>query len=93
MRLKPSEVSTIKGIILAIDPQAEIYLYGSRVDDEKRGGDIDILIMSKIIDFDKKLTISAKLFEAMDEQKVDILVASDASDPFARTVKDGAIGL
>lgn len=93
MRLKPSEVSAIKEIVLAIDPQAEIYLYGSRVDDTKHGGDIDILIMSKTIDFDKKLTISARLFEAMDEQKIDLLVASDVSDPFTRVAREEAIRL
>ena len=31
---------------MAIDDEVEIYLFGSRVRDNQRGGDIDILILS-----------------------------------------------
>lgn len=93
MRLTSLEVSAIKEIILRVDPNAEIYLYGSRVDNEKRGGDIDLLIMSSVIDFDNKITISSKLFEAMGEQKVDVLIANDGSKPFTLMAKEKAIKL
>lgn len=73
MRLQPKEIAAIKDIILAVDPDAEIFLYGSRVDDIKSGGDIDLLVMSQVIDFNKKLAVSARLFEALDEQKVDLM--------------------
>jgi predicted nucleotidyltransferase len=58
MRLTEIEISSIKNIILSVDNHADIYLYGSRVDDAKRGGDIDILVISKSIDFNDKLEIS-----------------------------------
>ena len=93
MRLTKSEISAIKNIILTVDPQAEVYLYGSRVDDTKRGGDIDLLVMSRTIDFNKKITISSQLFNALDEQKVDLLIASDESEPFTRVAREKAIKL
>ncbi|MBU0455630.1 MAG: nucleotidyltransferase domain-containing protein [Gammaproteobacteria bacterium] len=43
MRLTPFEVQTIKSIIQKHDPNAKIYLFGSRVNDQARGGDIDLL--------------------------------------------------
>ena len=43
MRLKEAEVQAIKSTIQALDAKAKIYLFGSRADDTKRGGDIDLL--------------------------------------------------
>lgn len=42
MRLSEKEVLFIKNIIKVKDPQARIFLYGSRIDDNLKGGDIDI---------------------------------------------------
>jgi len=87
MRLTELQIVTIRSVILSVDPDADIFLYGSRVDDEARGGDIDLLVQSQSIDFDKKMTISASLFDALDQQRTDLLIVKDDSDPFARLVK------
>lgn len=42
MRLTKQEVQIIKSAILQVDPEARIFLFGSRVDDQKKGGDIDL---------------------------------------------------
>lgn len=47
MRLSNTEVNTIKTAVFELDLHAHIFLFGSRVDDSKRGGDIDLLIESK----------------------------------------------
>ena len=47
VRLKEGEIETIKGVILSFDPDAEIVLFGSRTDLGKKGGDIDLLVVSK----------------------------------------------
>ncbi|MBI5206523.1 MAG: nucleotidyltransferase domain-containing protein [Candidatus Firestonebacteria bacterium] len=46
MRLKDDQIKHIKNTIETLDKNAKIYLFGSRVDDYKKGGDIDLLIMS-----------------------------------------------
>ncbi|VAW54635.1 hypothetical protein MNBD_GAMMA07-2727 [hydrothermal vent metagenome] len=93
MRLTKSEIASIKHIVLAIDENAKIYLYGSRVDDTKRGGDIDLLVISEKMNFSHKLDISGKLFEALDEQKVDLLIEKDFNKPFTAHIKETAITL
>ena len=42
MRLEPEEVDGILVAVRSFDPDAQVYLFGSRVDDRKRGGDIDL---------------------------------------------------
>ena len=51
MRLTANELSTIREEIGRLDPQAEVYLYGSRVDDAARGGDVDLLVVSDRLTF------------------------------------------
>jgi hypothetical protein len=42
MRLSAQEHETISRVLKETDPQGRIYLFGSRTDDEKKGGDIDL---------------------------------------------------
>jgi predicted nucleotidyltransferase len=44
MRLSPKIYSSIKSRILELTPNADIFLFGSRVDDSAKGGDIDLLL-------------------------------------------------
>ena len=50
MRLSESEQQVIKQSIYVLDKQAKIVLFGSRANDEARGGDIDLLIVSDNIE-------------------------------------------
>ena len=93
MRLTRQEVETIKGAIKQLDTEAKIYLFGSRVDDAKRGGDIDLLILSNILTFSDKIKIKVKIFEKMEEQKIDIIIAQDDSDPFVKIALETGIQL
>ena len=43
MRLRPIELAAIRANLRALDPNGSIYLYGSRADATRRGGDIDVL--------------------------------------------------
>lgn len=84
MRLSESERQVILHAISARDPQAEVYLFGSRVDDDARGGDIDLLVLSKEIDSRAKLDILGDLHLSLGDQRIDVVVAPDLSRPFTR---------
>ena len=84
MRLQENEIETIKRIVRSFDKEAQIYLFGSRVYDNKKGGDIDLLIMSnKLISADKR-KIRLGLYDELGEQKIDIVIAKDKRKPFIR---------
>ena len=85
MRLKPDEIQAIKSTIHSLDQEAAVFLFGSRVDDSKRGGDIDLLVLSgRLSGGDVKRAIKAELYRLIGEQKIDILLAADDSDPFVK---------
>jgi len=93
MRLKSFEQQTIINAIKKKDPKASVYLFGSRVDDEQLGGDIDVLVLSSTIKFDEKLRIKKKIFESLEEQKIDLLIVDDLTEPFAQKVLEKGIQL
>ena len=84
MRLTDYEQIVIKKVIAQVDPDARVWLFGSRVDDRARGGDIDLLVMSNTLSMSDKTRIRLALYEQLGEQKIDIVVAADDSDPFIR---------
>lgn len=82
MRLKENEIQAIKTSIHELDPEAQIYLFGSRAQDGERGGDIDLLVFSQQLGYAEKIKIRQLLYEKLGEQKIDLIVAHDAASPF-----------
>ena len=74
MRLKKEEIEIIKTTVQKHLPKSDVYLFGSRVDDSKRGGDIDILIMGTEDENRSALReIRIELKERLGDQKIDLL--------------------
>ncbi len=87
MRLKTFEIEIILNAVRLMDPSAEVYLFGSRADNKKTGGDIDLLILSDMLNFNDKIKIKAEIFKKLEEQKIDIVIAKEAStEPFVQMV-------
>jgi len=93
MRLKKSEIESIKTTIKRFDKRAQIFLFGSRVDDAKKGGDIDILIISRKIKLSEKLKIEAKLDSLLGEQKIDLIATSELNTAFLRYIHERSVPL
>ena len=84
MRITEIEKETICLSIHEKDSEAKIYLFGSRADDSKKGGDIDLLIISqKITDKDVR-KIRWNIIDKIGEQKIDIVLVNDISKPFTK---------
>ena len=82
MRLKEYEQAAILATVRTFDADAAVYLFGSRVDDSRKGGDIDLLILSNRLTRDDSRAIRSRLYDLLGEQKIDLIIAADATDPF-----------
>ena len=74
----------IREVAAESDPEAEVFLFGSRARDEARGGDIDLLIMSLRIGADERRRMKLKLMDRLGERKIDLVVARDTTRPLVR---------
>jgi len=92
MRLTQYECNSITQTILAYDKNANIYLFGSRVDDNKKGGDIDLLILSPLLTFQHQIDIKVKLHDLLGEQKIDLVISDDITKPFVQlAIEEGVL--
>ena len=82
IRLKSQEREAIVRCIKAHDSGCTIYLYGSRMDPQAKGGDIDLLVESEILSFSDKLIILSQIKEEIGDQKIDLTIGS------AKTLKE-----
>ncbi len=87
MRISEEEQQAILNAITKFDQDAEVYLFGSRLDDAKKGGDIDILIASNVITKRMLGVLEDELFRQIDAQKLDfVLTDKEIRSAFARMV-------
>ncbi|MBN4079368.1 nucleotidyltransferase domain-containing protein [Beggiatoa alba] len=76
MRLKEQEKIAITEAIHNEDPFADIYLFGSRLDDGRKGGDIDLYVETDIREklLNHKARILQKIWERIGVQRIDIIL-------------------
>jgi len=72
-RLDNIQKMALKEAINGIDGQ--FFLFGSRVDDDKRGGDVDLLVISENIEkkLDLKIEIMTK-YQSICDEKIDVVI-------------------
>ncbi len=100
MRLSEEYRTTIKEVLRKhFGEGSKFYLFGSRVDDTKRGGDIDLYIETDFEDFDRAWKAKGKSWVEMQdrlgEQKIDILMHVKGREytAFEELIKDEVVEL
>jgi predicted nucleotidyltransferase len=78
-----------------LDPDAELYLYGSRVDDTARGGDIYLLVVSDTLGLRDLLRLRMRILDRIGWQQLDLLIRRRAQldGPFAAMAKESGVRL
>ncbi len=77
MRLtEHQQKSIVKNAKLVFGESSRVYLFGSRVDDSKRGGDIDLFIECdrEHNSFHNKVEFTSSLYQDIGEQRIDVVL-------------------
>ncbi len=85
MRIKKEDSEFIKQTVKTyFGNNAKVYLFGSRTDDNKKGGDIDLYIETDIKErmYELKLKMLAALHKKMGKQKIDIVINNFVSNKY-----------
>jgi len=95
MRLSTIQQHSIRESVERFLPGAKILLYGSRADDTKRGGDIDLLVLTKdTFERSVQYKILGALYQRIGEQKIDLLIENpDKLSDFAQLISADAVPL
>jgi predicted nucleotidyltransferase len=96
MRLTPAQIATIQSTAQAVlGGDAQVWLYGSRLDDQRKGGDIDLLIeSSQKASIMNRAKIKYQVETAL-QLPVDILMVQtgQAASPFETIARKRAVSL
>ncbi len=97
MRLTETQRNLIKSAVARIiGPDSKVWLFGSRVDDSKRGGDIDLLVETERL-LPSRASVLCKLEGALvmslGDRKIDVLLKDGrpCDAPIFRVAKDKGI--
>ena len=96
MRLHQTELKALRHALADVDGQT--FLYGSRTDDTRRGGDIDVLVYSKAASPYRLSQEIAVRFRMECDEKIDVLVVdpdhiAKEQEPFINLIRKHAIPL
>jgi predicted nucleotidyltransferase len=94
VRLSNEEIATLKQTLNSLSSDALLYLFGSRVDDSKKGGDIDLLVVSPSLSQQDMRILRVEFQKRFGEQKMDILLDDGRFDNvFHKIILEKAVPL
>ena len=99
VRLTPTQIQAIKTAAAEIfGNEAKVWLFGSRADDEKRGGDVDLLVETDRALNDSALRaarLSARVSRGMYGRRVDVVVRAPGlvEQPIHRIAREEGVRL
>jgi len=95
MRLRYFEAKSIIETFKDTFGDGKIYLFGSRIDDNLKGGDIDLYIDTPLKDnlTEKKIDFLVSLKQKIGEQKIDIILSNDKNRDIEREALEKGVEL
>lgn len=92
MRLYKEQIDVLKNKLQTLSSNIRLYLFGSRVDDSARGGDIDLLVISDELTKKDLRLLRVDFFKHFGEQKLDIVLDNGKfKNPFVKHIFQKAV--
>ncbi len=94
MRIPNEQINFLKSKVSSFDAEAKLYVFGSRTDDKKKGGDIDLLIKSTKLDRKDLRKLRIAFFDIFGEQKLDIVLDNGSNESqFIKKIQQESIAI
>jgi predicted nucleotidyltransferase len=101
MRLTPHQINTLKCLSREVfGSEVRLFLFGSRADDHRSGGDIDLYVMGFKGDFNQQLDAKIKFLTKakleLGDQRIDVIFAplpGQPRTPIQRIAEETGIAL
>ncbi|MDO9206082.1 MAG: nucleotidyltransferase domain-containing protein [Methylotenera sp.] len=83
MRLSSEAINVIQDAFLKVFEKGDLYLFGSRVDDNRKGGDIDLYIVAddKHQMGEKRIAFLAQVKHKLGDQRIDLVIDRGTNRP------------
>ena len=81
MRITQAQADMIRKLLQdSLGEESKVWLFGSRVNDEKRGGDVDLYVETmQPCDLPTKLSLMSAIQRSIGLRKVDLLIRTSSS--------------
>ena len=99
MRLTQDQIAGIRqATAKSFGEGSRVWLFGSRVDDERRGGDIDLLILptqpAPGPEIERKIRFLGQLEKSLGERKIDVIIEAEGDRrPIVRLAHETGVSL
>jgi len=97
MRISQAQAEMIRKLVKdKLGEASEVWLFGSRVDDTQRGGDIDLYVEApQVCDLSTKLSLMSEIQRSVGLRKVDLIIRTDSNPerPIDATAKAEGVRL
>jgi predicted nucleotidyltransferase len=97
VRLTEEQVNAIKDAVrTVVGEDARIFVFGSRTDLSKKGGDIDLLVkVSRMLSDDERFEMKRRVFvelcKRLGERKIDLLVTDEPRSSIERVAMEEGV--
>ena len=94
MRHSRDELEVIREKLEKLFPDSSGFLFGSRTDENRRGEDIDILVLTSQPASDRlRRIVLLELEDRLGEQRIDLPVTHQPEQPFVRQILPNCVPL
>ncbi len=94
MRLSAEVINVIQDTFLRVFEKGDLYLFGSRVDDSRKGGDIDLYVVADQQSQlgEKRIDFLAQIKQKIGDQRIDLVIDRGAKRPIDKiAVSEGVL--
>jgi len=83
LRLSAEAINVIQDAFLRVFEKGDLYLFGSRVDDTRKGGDIDLYVVADQQNRlgEKRIDFLAQIKHKIGDQRIDLVIDRGTNRP------------